>query len=68
MRTYKQEVDDQQRPRIQDAIQALKIFGLGGAATNAECIEWMNQLGIPLVLDMTKVGGEDNDLGFVPQS
>ena len=70
MRTCKQELDVQRRQRIQDAIQALKIFGSGGAATNGECIEWTNQLGIPLVLDigMTELGGEDNDLEFTSRS
>jgi len=67
MRTWKKEVDDKRRQRIQDAIQALKIFGSGGAATNSECIEWTNQLGIPLVLDigMTELGGKDNVLRFI---
>ena len=70
MRTCKQELDVQRRQRIQDAIQALEIFGSGGAATNGECIERKNQLGIPLVLDigMTELGGKDNDLGFIAQS
>ena len=70
MRTWKQEVDDKRRQRIQDAIQTLKIFGSGGAATNSECIEWTNQLGIPLVLDigMTELGGEGNVLGFIAGS
>ncbi|KAF8952143.1 hypothetical protein BDZ97DRAFT_804306 [Flammula alnicola] len=37
----------------------LKVFDSGGAATNAECVEWANQMGIPLVLDigMTELGG-----------
>jgi hypothetical protein len=63
MRTCKQELDGERRQRIHDAIQALKVFGSGGAATSSECIEWTNQLGIPLVLDigMTELGGEEND-------
>jgi len=70
MRTCKQALDVQRRQRIQDAIQALKNFGSGGAATNGKCIERTNQLGIPLVLDirMTQLGGKDNDLGFIAQS
>jgi len=70
MMTCKQGLDVQRRQRIQDVIHALKIFGSGGAATNGECIEWTNQFGIPLVVDIGKaeLGGKDNDSGFIVQS
>ncbi len=42
-----------------DAIKRLKVFGSGGASTNAECIQWAAEMAIPLVFDigMTEVGG-----------
>ncbi|CAA7264464.1 unnamed protein product [Cyclocybe aegerita] len=59
MRTFKQETDLGRKERIYDAIKTLKVFGSGGAATNAECLEWASQLDIPIVLDigMTELGG-----------
>ncbi|PPQ84949.1 hypothetical protein CVT25_004462 [Psilocybe cyanescens] len=59
MRTFKGEMDVTRKGSIQNAIKSLKVFGSGGAATSAECIEWANQLEIPLVLDigMTELGG-----------
>ena len=59
MRNYKQETDAARKQAIRDAIQRLKVFGSGGASTNAECIEWATQMAIPLVFDigMTEVGG-----------
>jgi len=59
MRAFRQETDAGRKEQIQGAMQRFKIFGSGGAATSAECIEFANQLGIPLVFDigMTEVGG-----------
>ncbi|PPQ99823.1 hypothetical protein CVT24_009617 [Panaeolus cyanescens] len=59
MRTWKEEKDLMRKARIQDALQRFKIFGSGGAATNDECVQWANQLRLPLVLDigMTELGG-----------
>ncbi|KAJ3515067.1 hypothetical protein NLJ89_g1986 [Agrocybe chaxingu] len=59
MRTFKQETDLSRKECIHNAINALKVFGSGGAATNTECLEWACQLNIPIVLDigMTEFGG-----------
>ncbi|KAF9473131.1 ketoacyl-synt-domain-containing protein [Pholiota conissans] len=59
MRTYKQETNAARKQDIEDAIKKLKVFGSGGAATNGECLQWAEQMKIPLVLDigMTELGG-----------
>lgn len=59
MRTFQQESDVKRKKLIQKAIQNLKIFGSGGAATNTACLEFAEQLRIPLVIDigMTEIGG-----------
>jgi long-subunit acyl-CoA synthetase (AMP-forming) len=60
MRTYKQETDAARKQQILEAIQRFKAFGSGGAATNAECLEWASQIKLPLVIDigMTEIGGK----------
>ena len=59
MRTFQQEGDVKRKQLIQDAIQRLKIFGSGGAATTTACLEFAERFGIPLVIDigMTEIGG-----------
>ena len=59
MRNYKQETDAARKQAFRDAVKRLKVFGSGGASTNAECIEWATEMAIPLVFDigMTEVGG-----------
>lgn len=60
MRTFKQELDPGRKERIHGAIKNFKVFGSGGAATSPECIEWANDLKLPLLIDigMTELGGK----------